>query len=134
MVPFYKVTDCNRLHSLKQSDNLSIKIASLEGLKDKVYEDDNTAFLSAVGKAIGEDQLAKYESLIMQRTRDITKSWGVSIGRAVSDELSVSWPSRHHSAVTLMLFAVGPYSDRYTGFLDNTDVPKIMSEAFQIGY
>jgi alkaline phosphatase len=56
------------------------------------------------------------------------------IGRALQDELKVVFATGHHSAEPLMLFGVGPYSEKLTGFLDNTDIPKIMSEAFGTGY
>jgi alkaline phosphatase len=31
-----------------------------------------------------------------------------------------------------MLFAIGPYSEAFTGFLDNTDPAKIMNQAFGV--
>ena len=52
------------------------------------------------------------------------------IGRAVSNELKVTFATGDHTAEPIMLFAMGPYSEIFTGFLDNTDVPKIMSHAF----
>ena len=59
---------------------------------------------------------------------------GNAIGRALQDEITVGWATGNHTATPLFLFAVGPYSERFTGFLDNTDVPKIMSAAFRTGY
>lgn len=52
----------------------------------------------------------------------------------IGEKLKVSWATGHHSAEPVPLFALGPYCEKFTGFLDNTDVPKIMSEAFGTGY
>lgn len=52
------------------------------------------------------------------------------IGRAVSNELKVTFATGDHTAEPIMLFAMGPYSEMFTGFLDNTDVPKIMTHAY----
>lgn len=54
------------------------------------------------------------------------------IGRAVSNELKVTFATGNHSAEPLMLFAIGPYSEAFTGFLDNTDPAKIMNQAFGV--
>lgn len=59
---------------------------------------------------------------------------GNVISKAIADELSIQWSTAHHGAEPLMLFAVGPYSEKFKGFLDNTDVAKLISQAFQIGY
>jgi len=56
------------------------------------------------------------------------------IGRALSDELKVAFPTGQHTAEILLLCGVGPYSKMLTGFLDNTDPAKIMSKAFGTGY
>jgi hypothetical protein len=42
------------------------------------------------------------------------------IGRAVSNELKVTFATGNHSAEPLMLFAIGPCSEAFIGFLDNT--------------
>jgi alkaline phosphatase len=51
------------------------------------------------------------------------------IGRAVSNELKVTFATGNHSAEPLMLFAIGPCSEAFIGFLDNTDPAKIMNQA-----
>lgn len=56
------------------------------------------------------------------------------IGRALADELSINFASGQHSAEPLMLAAIGPCSEWFTGLLDNTDVAKLISKAFQTGY
>jgi len=56
------------------------------------------------------------------------------IGWAIQDEINVAFVTGHHTAEPVLIFAVGPYSEEFRGFLDNTDVAKIMSEAFRTGY
>ncbi|WP_255259586.1 alkaline phosphatase [Lentibacillus sp. CBA3610] len=40
--------------------------------------------------------------------------------------------STNHTAVYIPVYAYGPQADKFTGYLDNTDLPKIMAEALDV--
>jgi len=104
---------------------------NLKKLEEEEF-DDPVMFQEALQAAVGEAHGETYGPIIAQHARRLVKGDGVSMARAVADELSICWPTRHHAAEMVMLFAAGPYSERFTGLLDNTDVPKIMAAAFHL--
>ena len=51
----------------------------------------------------------------------------VAVAHLVSERARISWTSYVHTSSLIALSAIGPQSDRFDGFIDNTDVPKIMA-------
>ncbi len=43
------------------------------------------------------------------------------------DSSDVTWTTTGHTSIPVPLFAYGPGSPRFTGFMDNTEVPKILA-------
>ncbi|AJG40654.1 MULTISPECIES: alkaline phosphatase [Thermotoga] len=50
----------------------------------------------------------------------------VELGRVLSEKVNVGWTTTSHSGVPVPIYAFGPGAENFTGFLDNTDIPRIM--------
>ncbi|WP_066186160.1 MULTISPECIES: alkaline phosphatase [Gracilibacillus] len=53
----------------------------------------------------------------------------MAINAVISSKANVGWTSTNHTGVDLPLYAYGPGADQFTGFHDNTDLPKIIAKA-----
>jgi len=57
-----------------------------------------------------------------------------AIGVVLSERAGVAWTSNgDHTATPVPIFAFGPGGERFTGELDNTDIPKRVAEVLGIG-
>lgn len=56
----------------------------------------------------------------------------IAINDVVSDRALIGWTSTAHTGADLPVYAYGPQSDKFSGLLENTDLPKIMAEAMKI--
>ncbi|WP_404450289.1 alkaline phosphatase [Sutcliffiella horikoshii] len=62
------------------------------------------------------------------------KEPAIAINEVVSDRALIGWTSTAHTGTDLPLYAYGPQSDKFSGLLDNTDLPKLMAEAMKIKF
>jgi len=127
---YLKVTDLETIAQIKGSFEGPI----YQGLETaQSLADIQTVIEEYTGIAITEE-----EATLVQEG----KAWvpvydnqpGNSISRAIQDEIKISWGSGQHSAEPVPLFAVGPYASSFDGFIDNTEVNQVMSQAFQADY
>lgn len=58
----------------------------------------------------------------------------MAINAVISAKANVGWTSTNHTGVDLPLYAYGPGADKFTGFHNNTDLPKIIAEAAGIEF
>ncbi|CAG9623583.1 alkaline phosphatase [Sutcliffiella rhizosphaerae] len=58
----------------------------------------------------------------------------IAINNVVSDRALVGWTSTAHTGTDLPIYAFGPQSNKFSGLLDNTDIPRIMAEAMKIKF
>lgn len=89
-------------------------------------------FDAAVGKAL--DFARKRGDTLVVVTAD-HETGGLSIvypNKNSGVRFKAAWAATGHSACTVPLFADGPGADRFTGVLDNTDVPKRIAEIWNI--
>lgn len=56
----------------------------------------------------------------------------LAINRVVSDRADIGWTSTNHTAADILVYAYGPQAEKFAGFYDNTDLPKIMAEAMKL--
>jgi alkaline phosphatase len=52
------------------------------------------------------------------------------MGRLLGKEMGTAWAVGTHTHTPVMVFAKGPWAEKYRGLLDNTDVPRIMAQAW----
>jgi alkaline phosphatase len=57
---------------------------------------------------------------------------GGAIGSAISQRLGIKWTAGH-TATPVRVFAYGPGADRFTGEMDNTDIPKRIAATLGLG-
>ncbi len=55
-------------------------------------------------------------------------------GTLAARRLEVVWADPGHSAIPVPLFAYGPGAERFSGLLDNTDVPRLLAEALRLRF
>ncbi|UAL49365.1 alkaline phosphatase [Sutcliffiella horikoshii] len=58
----------------------------------------------------------------------------IAINEVVSDRALIGWTTTAHTGTDLPVYAYGPQSDKFSGLLDNTDLPKLMAEAMKINF
>ncbi|WP_216831834.1 alkaline phosphatase [Alkalihalobacterium elongatum] len=56
------------------------------------------------------------------------------INNIISEHAFVGWTTKVHSGVDVPIYAFGPTSERFTGLIDNTDIPKRMAHAMGIHF
>ena len=56
----------------------------------------------------------------------------LAINKVVSDRANVGWTSSNHTGADIPVYAYGPQSEKFVGFHDNTDLPKIIAEAMKL--
>lgn len=52
----------------------------------------------------------------------------IAVAHLVSERARISWTSYVHTSSLIALSAIGPHSEQFNGFKDNTDLPKIMAK------
>jgi alkaline phosphatase len=70
------------------------------------------------------------EVILTQRMLELHQTFPTAnpLGRMVSRQTGVYWGTSGHSAEPVVVGALGPSSDRFRGYLDNTDVARILHE------
>lgn len=56
----------------------------------------------------------------------------LAINEVVSDRANIGWTSTNHTGADIPVYAYGPQSEKFVGFLDNTDLPKIIGKAMKL--
>jgi len=68
----------------------------------------------------------------LKEIRQATEA-AAGIAKVISARAGVSWHSTGHTESRVPLFAFGPGADRFSGEMDNTDIPKRIAEAIGLG-
>jgi len=50
----------------------------------------------------------------------------------MNQKAGVSWSSSSHTAVNVPVYAIGAGAERFTGVMDNTDIPKRIAQIIGI--
>lgn len=82
-------------------------------------------FDMAVREAIEFAQKDKHTLVIVTADHE---TGGLELKRNEDNELKAKWTSGGHTAVNVPLYAFGPGSEKFTGTMDNTDIPKRIAE------
>jgi alkaline phosphatase len=53
-------------------------------------------------------------------------------GSLDGSDLQVTWAKKGHTGGTVPLYAFGPGAEKLSGFLENTDIPKIIASLLKI--
>ncbi|WP_042224367.1 alkaline phosphatase [Oceanobacillus manasiensis] len=56
------------------------------------------------------------------------------INRLISNRANIGWTSSNHTAADVPLYVYGPGAENYTGFHDNTDLPKFIADSLGISF
>lgn len=59
------------------------------------------------------------------------KDASYAINTIVSKHASIGWTSTNHTAADIPLYVYGPQSQKFVGFHDNTDLPKLIAETMK---
>lgn len=68
------------------------------------------------------------ETIIVVTADHETGGMTINGGRLSGENLSIEWTTGSHTGVPVSIFAYGPHAERFMGWHDNTDVPKIFAE------
>lgn len=67
------------------------------------------------------------ETLIVITADHETGGIALTSAAITGDSSDVTWTTGGHTSIPVPLFAYGPGAERFTGFMDNTDVPKTIA-------
>ncbi|MFD1361938.1 alkaline phosphatase [Lentibacillus salinarum] len=73
-------------------------------------------------------ELSEAEAQTIQQADDAA----LAINTIIGDQALIGWTSTNHTGVDIPVYAYGPQADKFTGYLDNTDLPKIMAGALGV--
>ncbi|SHN26097.1 alkaline phosphatase [Gracilibacillus kekensis] len=57
-----------------------------------------------------------------------------AINTVVSNHAGIGWTSTNHTGADISIYAYGPQADKFVGFHDNTDLPKILAEILRVDF
>jgi len=60
------------------------------------------------------------------------KNQKIEFGRLLGEKVNVGWTTTTHTGEPVPIFAFGPGAEQFTGYLDNTDIPRIVMKL--LGY
>ncbi len=91
-------------------------------LSDKEMADLKAAFLASIyGEGASKDTYGDYEPLTATSIRLLT------------DKAGVSWCTPAHTGISVPVYSIGKGTEQLSGYIDNTDIPKVMEKLMGIG-
>jgi len=109
-----------------------MKVVETEiGLNSKVHNtllsDEEIAALKKVfnesvyGTGAEEGSYGDYEAIIRAAIK------------LLAEKAGISWGTSAHTSVNVPVYAIGEGSEKFSGYIDNTDIPKFISEIMDLG-
>ena len=106
--------------------------ATFEGLKPFLAENFGFDFEDKDGKgpmALSKDELKELEAAFEQDLKEKrTLHLVTAVKNVFSHKCGIGWSSGAHTALPVLTTAKGPGAERFAGFIDNTDISKILKE------
>jgi alkaline phosphatase len=68
------------------------------------------------------------QTLVVLTADHETGGMTINGGKLDGTKLNLEWTTKGHTGVVVPLFAFGPNAQHFTGLLDNTDIPKLISK------
>ncbi|MFB1082198.1 alkaline phosphatase [Jeotgalibacillus sp. JSM ZJ347] len=107
------------LHDVKATGN---KMAA------ELNEDRSNA--AEVLKEYADIELTEEEAAVIAEADNAT----MTINEIISDRAMVGWTTSAHTGVDVPVYAYGAQAHKFSGLLDNTDLPKLMGEVMKIEF
>lgn len=127
----------NRLKALLKEKGKSLTWSDVRALMSR-----HTGLGDAIGITAGEEGhlMTVFQRLSDNRSKNVKTLYADfdeltnEIYRLYSNKLGIGWTTSHHSGCPVPLFAVGVGSNLFDGkgWLDNTDLPRIITEASRV--
>lgn len=64
--------------------------------------------------------------------KEANDNHALAINTVVSDRANVGWTSTNHTGADIPIYAFGAQAEKFVGFHDNTDLPKILAEVMKL--
>ena len=91
-------------------------------LNEKEMAQLKAAFLASIyGEGVSQDTYGNYDPLTATSIRLLT------------DKAGVSWCTPAHTGISVPVYAIGQGTEQLSGYVDNTDIPKVMENLMGIG-
>jgi alkaline phosphatase len=52
--------------------------------------------------------------------------------KLLAEKAGVSWGSNAHTCVNVPVYAIGPGAEKFSGYIDNTEIPKLIGQLMGI--
>lgn len=85
-----------------------------------------------VVKQVVDFAMENGETIVVITADHETGGMTINSGRLSGENLSIKWTTGGHTGVPVPIFAYGPHAERFMGWYDNTEVPKIFAELLRI--
>jgi alkaline phosphatase len=103
--------------------------AHLDDTNDMIRQ--TLLFDEAVKKAVDFAMNDKHTLVLVTADHD-TGGPVVTAGRSNGRRLTIRWASKDHTATPVFIYAFGPGSQKFTGTMDNTEIPKKIATLLKI--
>ncbi len=82
-----------------------------------------------------KDFISENYGLVGKELDGVAKAFGgdmaSAVKRAISAKCGIGWTSNSHTALPVLTTSIGPGSEEFTGFIDNTDISKTIKSFFK---
>jgi alkaline phosphatase len=72
------------------------------------------------------------QTLVLVTADHETGGMTINGGTLDGSNMNIKWTTRSHTGMPVPLFAFGPNAQQFTGVLDNTDIPKLISKFWEL--
>lgn len=86
---------------------------------------------SNVSEVLKEHTGLTFSEEEVQQIKD-SENAAFAINTIISDKANVGWTSTNHTGADIPLYVYGPQSQKFVGFHDNTDLPKLIAETMKL--
>jgi alkaline phosphatase len=108
----------------------------------KVLDNDMGLNNSNYGTALDSTEIAELKELFTAGITQVTaenESYGETepfmnaAVRILNKKAGIGWGTTSHTAINVPVYSIGAGSENFSGYMDNTDIPKIIGEVMGIG-
>ncbi len=111
------------------NDSFGLAYDKLSAYQKKLLEDAyDKAMASAKRIRINIHEFSEQDKLLYSDKNPV----GVTIARILDNKAGIGWTTFAHTAIPVEVHAIGTDSDLFSGFYDNTDIPKKIAKIIKV--
>ena len=92
----------------------------------------DTTKIALTGEDLSQLQEAFLESMYPKKQEKEGNYFSNNVIALMSEKAGIGWTTGSHTGVNVPVYSIGPGSEQFSGYIDNTDIPKIMEQLMGI--